>query len=522
MLMASLDLSSALLVMAALAVIIQYFSARRMHSRFPLPPGPKKLPIVGNLFNKPQAPEYEAYVELGRKLNSDIIHLNLAGQSVVNLLSSTVTDDLLEKRSALYSDRPSLPMYTDVIGWDFNFTFFKYGEKWRAHRRLFSETLNSAGSRRFRPQQLTAARKMLHGLLATPDDFIAHFRQMAGEFIINVAYGIKVSPVNDPYIMLAEEGIKAIEATIAGRFLVNTFPILRFIPEWFPGAGFKRQAREWRKVGHAMRDGAFDERTTFNIQQQMDTAAHSFTAEYLQKLNEGRATYYNEDTIKTTAATMYLGGADTVLSSFASFVLAMLANPAAQKRAQMEIDSVTGGKRLPNFDDEDALPYVSALCKEVLRWRPVAPGGLPHFLAVEDQYNGYTLPANSIIVPNIWSGAILHDEAMYPDPQAFKPERFLLDGKLNPNVRDPQAAFGFGRRICPGRFLAQASVFITVASILATFDITKYIGTNGQPVEPTYEYSSGIVAAPLPFKCSIRPRSGAAAALVEAGDSEDD
>ncbi|KAJ7722333.1 cytochrome P450 [Mycena metata] len=513
--MAYLDLSSALLVMAALAVIVQYFSTRRMRSKFPLPPGPRKLPIVGNLFNKPQAPEYEAYVELGRKLSR--FRYNLAGQSVVNLLSSTVTDDLLEKRSALYSDRPSLPMYTDVIGWDFNFGFFKYGEKWRAHRRLFSEKFNSAGSRQFRPQQLTVARKMLHGLLATPDDFIAHLRQMAGAFIINVAYGIKVLPVDDPYIMMAEEGVKAAEATIAGRFLVDTFPILRFMPEWFPGAGFKRQAEEWRKIGHAMRDGAFDE---VKRQMQMGTAADSFTAEYLQQLNEGRATYYEEDTIRTTAASMYLAGADTVLSSFASFILAMLANPAAQKRAQMEIDSVTGGKRLPDFDDEAALPYVSALCKEVLRWKPVAPGGIAHFLAVEDQYNGYTLPANSIIAPNIW--AILHDEAMYPDPQAFKPERFLLDGKPNPNVRDPQAAFGFGRRICPGRFLAQASVFITTASILAAFDITKFIGTDGQPVEPTYEYSSGLVTAPLPFKCSIRPRSGAAAALVEAGYSEDD
>ncbi|KAJ7722349.1 cytochrome P450 [Mycena metata] len=511
--MAYFDLSFALLVMAALALIVQYFSTRRMRSRFLLPPGPKKLPIVGNLFNKPQAPEYKTYVELGRKLTSDIIHLNLAGQSVVNLLSSTVADDLLEKRSALYSDRPSFPMYTDVIGWDFNFGL-------RAHRRLFSEKFNSAGSRRLRPQQLTAAHKMLHDLLATPDDFLAHFRQMAGEFIINVAYGIEVLPVDDPYIMMAEEGVKAAEAVIAGRFLVDTFPILRFIPEWFPGAGFKRQAKEWRKVGHAMRDGAFDERATSNIQQQMGTAADSFTAEYLQKFNEGRATYYEEDTIRTTAASMYVAGADTVLSSFATFILAMLANPTAQKRAQMEIDSVTGGKRLPDFDDEDALPYVSALCKEVLRWKPVVPGGLPHFLAVEDQYNGYTLPANSIIVPNIW--AILHDETMYPDPQAFKPERFLLDGKLNPNVRDPQAAFGFGRRICPGRFLAQASVFITAASILAAFDITKVIGSNEQPVEPTYEYSSGLVAAPLPFKCSIRPRSGAAAALVEAGDSEDD
>ncbi len=68
--MAYLDLSSAFLVMAALALIVQYFSTtRRMRSRFPLPPGPKKLPVVGNVFNKPQAPEYKTYAELGRELS---------------------------------------------------------------------------------------------------------------------------------------------------------------------------------------------------------------------------------------------------------------------------------------------------------------------------------------------------------------------------------------------------------------------------------------------------------------------
>ncbi|KAJ7722030.1 cytochrome P450 [Mycena metata] len=173
---------------------------------------------------------WETYTAWGRKFDSDIIHLNLVGQSVVVLLSSTATDDLLEKRSAIYSDRPSLPMYVDIVGWDFNLVVMKYGNKWRAHRRLFSQAFNSVGSKRFRPKQLAATRRMLCRFLATPNEFNKHIRQMAGELIINVAYGIDVLPVDDPYVALAEEGIQAgTGAAIPGKFLVVS-AVLEHVP----------------------------------------------------------------------------------------------------------------------------------------------------------------------------------------------------------------------------------------------------------------------------------------------------
>ncbi|KAJ6521002.1 cytochrome P450 [Mycena vulgaris] len=119
----------------------------------------------------------------------------------------------------------------------------------------------------------------------------------------------------------------------------------------------------------------------------------------------------------------------------------MLNNPEAQKKAQMEIHFVVGNGRLLDFDDEDSLPYVSAIVKKVLRWRSATPIAIPQFLPVEDQYRGYRLPAGSIVIPNSWQVMV-----MYPDPYMFNPDRFLLDGKLNPAVRNPDAGFGFGRR----------------------------------------------------------------------------
>jgi hypothetical protein len=213
----------------------------------------------------------------------------------------------------------------------------------------------------------------------------------------------------------------------------------------------------------------------------------------------------------------------------------MLMNPDAQAKAQEEIDRVIGTDRLPTFDDESKLPYVSALSKEVFRWQQVAPFGMssysfqisirlinllpcfpaiPHRLMEDDFYNGYFLPKNSIILGNAWcalslsvrprhpaheidgtliSRAILHDDRLFPDPFTFKPERFIgpdVDPRVHPAV---DYAFGFGRRVCPGRWMAHAFVFVVVASVLSAFRIEKAV-RDGRVIEPTGAYTPGILA----------------------------
>ncbi|KAJ7138224.1 cytochrome P450 [Mycena epipterygia] len=493
----SIDFAPVIGATAGLAIILYNLHSRLTGSKLSLPPGPRKIPIVGNIFDLPPAREWEMYQDWSRQYNSDILQLDLAGKSVIILSSLKATEDLLEKRSFIYSDRSPMPMLKDLMGWTFSLPIIPYGNAWspRAHRRLFSQRFN----------ELAATHGLLRRLVHTPDAFRDHLRQMAGEIIISVAYGIDVLPVNDPYIDVAEQANAGIQAAIPGRFLVDSIPLLKYVPDWFPGAGFKQKAKEWKQVGQLLQELPFVEAS--------GTARHSFTTENLRNLSESCDKYYNEETIKATAASMYLAGSDTTVAALSTFVLAMLANPEAQRKAQMEIDMVIGEEQLPDFNDEHSLPYVSALVQEVLRWKPVAPLGVPHFLSVEDEYRGYRIPAGSVVIGNVW--AILHNE-MYPDPGAFKPERFLRDGKPNPDVRDPQAAFGFGRRICPARHMAMESVWITIASIFSVFDITNAVGDNGQIIEPSYAYSSELISTPLPFKCSITPRSLDAVALIEA------
>ncbi|KAJ7777026.1 cytochrome P450 [Mycena metata] len=494
---------------------------RRNRSKLPLPPGPPPWPLVGNLFDMPSERQWESYLAWSQKFNSDIIHLNVAGTSIVVLSSMEAVKELFERRSSLYSNRPRTPMLTELMGWDYAIGFMKYGYKWRAHRKMLHETFNVGAAKQFHPQERTATHELLRRILQNPkEDVIEQFRRMASSLIIDVMYGIKVRSKDDPYISIAKEAMHGLSVgSLPGEFLVDTIPALKYVPTWMPGAAFQRRAAKWRKVTRELLEVPFAE-TKRRIT--MGTAPPSFTSLNLRKLEHLAVLEQDERelTVKANAASMYAAGSDTTVSALGTFVLAMIVNPEAQRKAQAELDSVVGVGSLPDFTDESATPYVSAIVKEVLRWRNVTPIAIPHYLAVDDEYQGYRIPAHSVVIGNAW--AILHDEEAYPDPHSFKPERFLLEGVLNPAIRDPEVIFGFGRRICPGRHLATSSLWITIACMLSTFNISQATDDDGNLVELTHEYFPGLISAPLPFKCSITPRSPQSVEAIEATTGAED
>ena len=127
------------------------------------------------------------------------------------------------------------------------------------------------------------------------------------------------------------------------------------------------------------------------------------------------------------------------------FFLAMILNPKAMKKAQEELDRVVGKGELPDFSHKDNLPYIDALVKEVLRWSPPLPVAFPTRAMQDDVYRGYLIPKGATVIQNIW--AVFRDPNVYPNPEAFNPDRFLEDGKLDPVVFNPEdRVFGTGRR----------------------------------------------------------------------------
>ncbi|KAK7044952.1 cytochrome P450, partial [Favolaschia claudopus] len=353
----------------------------------------------------PSERQWETYTKWTKELGSDIIHLDLPGTSIIVLSSmEAAPKELFEKRSSLYSDRPRLPMLVDLMGWDFSMVgIIKACEhtylaemylQRRAHRKLIHEGFNTSAAKQFHTQERAAVHAVLRRILRDPHSSCGeHFRHMAGALVMDITYGIHFREDEDPYIRVAEGAMHGLSvASIPGAFVVDSVPALQYVPDWDPGAGFKRKAKEWEKLALELLEVPFKE-TQRNTD--LGKARPSFTSTNLRRLelqdNTETDKTNREAAVRATGATMYAAGSDTTtVASLGTFGLGMPLNPEVQKKAQAELDAVLGPGQLPNFVVEDSLPYVSAIVKETLRWRPALPIGVPHYINVDDEYRGYT------------------------------------------------------------------------------------------------------------------------------------
>jgi len=213
---------------------------------------------------------------------------------------------------------------------------------------------------------------------------------------------------------------------------------------------------------------------------------------------------------------MYTAGSDSTALTVLAFFRILVLYPEVQKRAHKELDSVTGGLRLPDFNDRSRLSYIDALCREVMRWSMATPVGVPHATIEDDVYEGYFIPKGSIVIANAWG--MLHDPIAYPEPFSFKPERFLAsDGTFRD---DPllTSAFGFGRRLCPARHFVDSSLFIAVSCILAVFDVGPPKDEYGNELPVELRDSGTNSSRPLGFRCTIVPRDSRARELIIAAN----
>ncbi|KAI0275201.1 cytochrome P450 [Gloeopeniophorella convolvens] len=472
------------IILASCLFTVAYVIRNRKHTDRQLPPGPKGWPIIGNLLDMPKSQEWITFQQWSKDYESDIVHVNVVGTDIVILNSARAANELLDKRSAIYSDRPAVPALTSLVNMEWNFGLIKYGARWRNWRKVFHSYFNPQAAEKFQPTELKGSHHLLRNLLSTPEDLVHHIRHMAGEIIITLAYGLDVAPHGDPNVETAE---KAVGAIIAGSLRGRTFDLFPFLvkmPWWFPGAGFKKEAEEvWAPHVKTALNVPYQ---TVKAQMAAGTARPSITSSMISELTE-KSSEEEVFTSQAIPATMYLGATFSVLHSF---ILAMVLYPEVQRKAQAELDAVVGCDRLPDFSDREQLPYISAILEEALRWHPVTPLAFPHRLTTDDIYNGYFLPAGTLVLGNSW--AILHDKAnVGSNPERFVPERYLPGGGATLVTAD--VAFGYGRRICPGRFMGRSTDWISMASILATFDITPAHDEQGREIIPEEMYEPGVV-----------------------------
>ncbi|KIK93478.1 hypothetical protein PAXRUDRAFT_828940 [Paxillus rubicundulus Ve08.2h10] len=478
-------------------------SRRRNPASHPLPPGPKPLPIVGNVLGIDPGAPWVSYTNWGKSYG-ELVYTRLLNQDIIVINSEEVAKDLLERRSNNYSDRPAIiRMTNDFFGWSFNSVMVPYSDRWRLHRRLFHQAFRPEAAFNYHPMQLRKARELLHNLLEAPADYVAHLQTHSASIIMSVVYGYETAPRDDPIIGVVDKAVNLAVASIRPEVaaFLGFFPFLLYIPSWFPGASFKRTALLSQKYADDMIEAPFQ-----FVEKSMaaGTALPSMVSDSLRRIAEYDGTDGYVQAIKESSVTAFAAASETTASTLLVFVLAMVLNPEVQERAQAEIDSVIGTVRLPVYEDRPSLPYIEAVLRETLRWHPAVPLSIPHATTSADVYEGYFIPQGATIIMNTW--AMTRNEVKYPNPEEFRPERFLdKDGQINDDT--VSFAFGAGRRICVGRHIADASVWSAIVSILAIFRITKCRDEQGNEIDVNPDWTAGVTSHPHYFPCKFAPRT---------------
>ncbi|EPS35311.1 hypothetical protein H072_11345 [Dactylellina haptotyla CBS 200.50] len=499
-------------VVVAVLWIVKKITSKR---QLPLPPGPKGLPVFGNILDLPPKglPEWEHWAK-HKALYGPMSSVTILGQTIVLIHDIDIAVEMLDKKSVKFSNRPSM-VFPKMCGYEHEMAILPYDRYHRQTRKLAAGQIGSTSSiARFHSLIDDQARRFLLYTLRKPYDLELNLQIQAASIILDMLFGYKVDPNGrDPLVVLANKFMAEFgEAIVAGAWLVDMIPWLRYLPDWVPGTGFKRIARDYTRTYE----------DTMNIpynfaKEQKEKGIGEDRPSYISRLLDTNPDEDEIELIKNSAASLYGGGADTTVAALGFFFLAMTLYPEVQLKAREEIDRVVGN-RLPTFEDRPNLPYVEAVVKETMRWIPIAPLCVPHTSDEEDEFRGYRIPKGSIVVPSI--AFFAQDSNVYTQPDQFKPERFL--GKLGPNELDPYSfAFGFGRRVCPGRRLADANMFLTIAQSLAVFEIKKLVDPKtGIEIDRVVGATPGLVSRPTTFHFDIKPRSDEHKALIEAIEIE--
>ncbi|XP_072019397.1 cytochrome P450 2U1-like isoform X2 [Amphiura filiformis] len=194
------------------------------------------------------------------------------------------------------------------------------------------------------------------------------------------------------------------------------------------------------------------------------------------------------------------GGGESVSATIEWFCLYMMAHLDIQQKIQEEIDSVVGQNRLPLLSDQNNLPYTRATLLEIHRHVSLSPLSDFHAAGNETSLFGYRIPKGATIISNLY--AVMRDPIAFPDPDQFKPERFIDENGEYVEKKEV-IPFGVGRRICPGENIAKMELFVFFTHLLHRFSLVK-----PEDIPPiTFEGIYGATFAPKPFTTIFLPRN---------------
>ncbi|KAL4069143.1 cytochrome P450 [Scleroderma yunnanense] len=452
----------------------------------PLPPGPP-----GNWLLQSRNIKSRPTFQLAKLIETygPVFSVKRGSQRIVIIGRYKAAIDIMEKEGASLADRPRYVAGGEILSGDMRITFVGDADRLRRFRRAMHAHLQPRVAATYETMQSRHAKNLILDMLEDPENHQMHAKRYAASVTMTFTYG-KTTPTayTDSEVIAMNLYARRVNLTARpGASLVDSYPILKYVPYYL------RKLRKWH-----LEELAFFQSLVDAVRRQSAEGEARFSlTNYLLENQEKDG--LNDKEVAYIAGSMFGAGTDTTASAITFMIMSAALHPEAQAKVHEELDAVVGRNKLPTFADWENLPQLTAFMLENLRWRPIAPGGLPHRATKDVIWNGYVIPAGTCVIGNIW--AIAHDPEIFPNPDEFDPQRWI---DANGNVRQDLEffSFGFGRRVCPGRHVANRSMFINTAYMLWSFRISE---DPALPID-SLAFLDTIVVHPDPFKVIIEPR----------------
>ncbi|XP_074905065.1 cytochrome P450 2K1-like [Buteo buteo] len=461
------------------------------------PPGPRALPIIGNLHLFDLKRPYRTYLQLS-KLYGPVFSVQMGLRKIVVLSGYETVKEALVNQADAFAERPKIPIFQDLTrGYGI---VFAHGENWKVMRRFTLTTLRDfgMGKRDIEDRIVEEYGYLADSIVAQegkPFDGSKMINAAVANIIVTIILG-KRFDCKDSRFMRLIDLIKE-NVRLAGKPLVTIYNI-------FPQLGSLLRANKIL-LQHRDEFQAYLEATFVECLKTLDkNDQRNFIDAFLVKQQEEKSTtngYFHNDNLLSLISNLFTAGIETISTTLNWGFLLMLKYPEIQRKVQEEIERVIGSNP-PRIKHRTQMPYTDAVIHEIQRFANILPLNLPHETVADVTLKGYFIPKGTYIIPLLAS--VLQDKSQWEKPDMFYPEHFLdANGKFV--KKDAFMPFSAGRRICAGETLAKMELFLFFTRLLQkfTFHPPPGVSTSDLDLSPAISFN----ISPKPYKMCAVTRS---------------
>uniref|UniRef100_A0A8C0KJI0 Cytochrome P450 n=1 Tax=Canis lupus dingo TaxID=286419 RepID=A0A8C0KJI0_CANLU len=487
--MSGFDSSIILPILSLLLIFllnIKIFMTKASKQHFP--PGPRPLPIIGNLHILNLKRPYQTMLE---KYGS-IYSIQMGPKKVVVLSGYETVKDALVNYGDQFGERSQVPIFERLF--EGKGIVFSHGETWKTMRRFSLATLRNFGMGK-RIIEDTIIEECQHLIWSfeshrgKPFEVKTVMNASVANVIVSVLLGKRFDYQDTQFLRLLTligENVKLIGGPRIAVTLFNMFPVLGFL--------LKSHKTVLRNRDELF---AFIRMTFLDHQHKFDkNDPRSFIDAFLEK--DTSTTYFSDENLVALVSNLFAAGTETTATTLCWALLLMMRYPEVQKKVCDEITKVVGSAQ-PRITHRTQMPYTDAVIHEVQRFANILPTGLPHATTTNVMFKNYYIPKGTEVITLLTS--VLRDQTQWEKPDTFNPNHFLSStGKFI--KKEAFMPFSLGRRMCAGESLAKMELFLFFTSLMQKFTFQPPPGVSHLDLDLTPDI--GFTTRPMPHKiCAL-------------------